>query len=259
MQDVSARLELPFIKPSQAQKHVTHNEAIQALDTLVQATVEAFDAETPPALPEIGQTWALGAAPTADWAGFPQHLATWQGTSWLFLAPGTGWHAISATERSLRFYDGTVWTLLEGGDLNQVNGLGIGTNFDAVNKLAVSSDASLLNHAGSGHQVKVNKAAASDTASLLFQTGFSGRAEMGTAGSDDFEVKVSADGATWFSGFRIAPATGKVTAPNGLSVDGALTGSAVQSGLTDSTAGRLLTVGAFGIGQTGTPTTLADV
>lgn len=35
MSDLSARLDLPLIKPSQAQKHVTHNEALQILDGLV--------------------------------------------------------------------------------------------------------------------------------------------------------------------------------------------------------------------------------
>ena len=35
MTDTSSNLKLPFILPSQAQKHVTHNEALQILDALV--------------------------------------------------------------------------------------------------------------------------------------------------------------------------------------------------------------------------------
>ena len=38
MTDTSSNLKLPFILPSQAQKHVTHNEALQVLDALVQLT-----------------------------------------------------------------------------------------------------------------------------------------------------------------------------------------------------------------------------
>ena len=34
MTDTSSNLELPFILPSQAQKHVIHNEALQILDVL---------------------------------------------------------------------------------------------------------------------------------------------------------------------------------------------------------------------------------
>ena len=69
MQDQSPRLALPFLLPSQAQKHVTHNEALSRLDIAVQLAVEGIAAETPPALPAEGQVWALGPAPTGAWAG----------------------------------------------------------------------------------------------------------------------------------------------------------------------------------------------
>ena len=51
MADTSAILSLPYILPSQAQKHVTHNEALRLLDVMVQLAVEAFDAQVPPASP----------------------------------------------------------------------------------------------------------------------------------------------------------------------------------------------------------------
>ncbi|MFU8776504.1 MAG: DUF2793 domain-containing protein, partial [Roseovarius sp.] len=60
MSDVSARLDLPFIAPSQAQKHVTHNEAVQRLDLLVQMALDGFDATEPPVAPEVGARYALG-------------------------------------------------------------------------------------------------------------------------------------------------------------------------------------------------------
>ena len=63
MPDTSPNLVLPYLMPSQAQKHVTHNEALQLLDAVVQLTVEAFGATTPPASPAAGQVWALGPAP----------------------------------------------------------------------------------------------------------------------------------------------------------------------------------------------------
>ena len=40
MSQSSARLTLPFIQAAQAQKHVTHNEAVRALDMLVQLSFE---------------------------------------------------------------------------------------------------------------------------------------------------------------------------------------------------------------------------
>ena len=57
--DHTARLTLPFIMPSQAQKHITHNEAIQALDALVQPVVESRVVATPPATPLEGEAWIV--------------------------------------------------------------------------------------------------------------------------------------------------------------------------------------------------------
>ncbi len=90
-------------------------------------------------------------------------------------------------------------------------GLG-GASADATNRLSINAPASLFNHAGAGHQVKVNKAAATDTGSFLFQTGFSGRAEFGLTGSDDFQIKVSPDGATWFNALQLERTSGRVRA-----------------------------------------------
>ncbi|WP_204115913.1 DUF2793 domain-containing protein [Shimia biformata] len=69
MPELSARLGLPYLQPSQAQKHVTHNTALLQFDGLVQMTVATFDAETPPPVPEPGEIHALGPAPLGDWAG----------------------------------------------------------------------------------------------------------------------------------------------------------------------------------------------
>lgn len=47
MTEQTARLRLPYILPSQAQKHVTHNEALQRLDAIVQLVVKAVVAAPP--------------------------------------------------------------------------------------------------------------------------------------------------------------------------------------------------------------------
>lgn len=48
MPDQTPNLSLPFILPAQAQKHVTHNEAIELLDMVVQLTLESVGATDPP-------------------------------------------------------------------------------------------------------------------------------------------------------------------------------------------------------------------
>ena len=258
MQDVSARLSLPYIMPNQAQKHVPHNEGIAHLDVLVQMVLEETGAAIPPAVPAEGLIWALGAAPTGAWAGQADHLATWQNGGWVFVAPQPGWRAVVRGENTVRLWTGSAWDRPDLGDLNQLAGVGIGTDFDAANALSVAADATLLSHAGGDHQLKINKASAGDTASLLFQTAWGGRAEMGTAGSDDFEVKVSADGNAWFTGLRVDAGSGELRAPEGLAVTGQVTGTAVMQNTTDNTTGRLMSVGAFGIG-TNQPALLTDI
>ena len=217
--------------------HVTHNEAIADLDILAQLVVEEIGTETPPPTPEEGAIYALGAAPTGDWSGHPRELAQWQGTTWRFAVPQQGWRAWDLGTSRHVFFDGQAWAeVTEDSDLQNLPGIGIGTQSDATNRLSVASQASLFSHDGSDHRIVVNKAGGGDTASLLYQSGWTGHAEMGLTGDTDFQVKVSADGSSWTDALTIDAANGLVT------------GAAVQSSATDTTEGKLLAVGAFGLG-----------
>lgn len=205
MSDVSAILALPYLQPAQAQKHVTHNEALARLDVAVQLVVEAFGETAPPALPEEGRVHAPGPGATGAWAGQDGRLATWIDGAWQFTEPREGWRAWGRAEAALRAWDGADWVRVDppgAADFQDLAGLGIGTQSDAVTRLAVAAEATLFGHAGADHRVKVNKAAAADTATLLFQTGWSGRAEIGLAGEDALSVKVSADGSAWAAVLR---------------------------------------------------------
>ncbi|MBR9650059.1 DUF2793 domain-containing protein [Thalassovita aquimarina] len=82
MTDLSPRLSLPYLQPSQAQKHVTHNEALVQLDALVQLSVLTFEVSTPPSQPAEGEIYALGPAPTGDWAGQEGKLAIRGENAW---------------------------------------------------------------------------------------------------------------------------------------------------------------------------------
>ncbi|MBL9057272.1 MAG: DUF2793 domain-containing protein [Rhodobacteraceae bacterium] len=214
----SSRLDLPYLLPAQAQKHVTHNEALQILDGIVQMSVLAFEALTPPGSPAEGAIYALGAAPTGAWAGQGGKLAVFRAGGWLFVTPKTGWLTHDAAADQFRLLRGGQWQPL----LQNLAGLGVGTTSDATNRLSVSAGATLFSHAGSDHRLTVNKAATAATASLLFQSNWSGRAEMGLAGTDNFALKVSADGVAWVTALDIAGATGVVTLAGGLSVGGSL-------------------------------------
>ncbi len=216
MPDQSTILSLPLILPAQAQKHVTHNEALRLLDVMVQLAVINRTLTVAPALPAIGDRHIVAAGATGVWAGRGNAIALFTTAGWEFFTPLAGWLAYVLADAAPYAFSGTAWVAVAGGGGGggipaSVPGLGFNTSYDLTNRLAVSSPATLLSHEGAGHQVKVNKAVAADTASLLFQTGFSGRAEMGTAGGDDFSVKVSADGSSFANALTAAAATGRVT------------------------------------------------
>ena len=209
MPDISPILSLPLIMPAQAQKHVTHNEALRLLDVMVQLAVLNRNLSAAPALPAVGDRHIVAAGAVGSWAGQVGKIALYTSTGWQFFAPLQGWQAHVLAEGVTVVYAGLVWAAPPVQSTAPI--FGVNTTADTTNRLAVRSAATLLSHDGAGHQVKVNKAAVGDTASLLFQTGFSGRAEMGLAGSDGFAIKVSANGSTFTEALAADPATGSVS------------------------------------------------
>ena len=169
--DQTPLLSLPYIQGAQAQKHVTHNEALELLDVVVQLAVESVEAVTPPSNAAEGLAWVVGTGATGAWSGYTGQIAAWRGGGWLFVGPQIGWRAWNKTNAVTVVYDGNGWTSTAatgtGGapDLQNLDGVGINVSSDAANKLAVAADATLLNHNGGGHQLKINKAGQSETAS----------------------------------------------------------------------------------------------
>lgn len=217
----TANLALPCIEGSQAQKHVTHNDALRILDTLVQLAVLDRDLTAPPGAPAEGQRWIVKTGATGAWVGHANAIAAWQDGAWIFSAPQTGWVAFVADEGTLLVWNGTAW-----GDffstvtsIQNLALLGVATTADSTNPLSAKLNNALFAakttaEGGSGDlRYKLSKAAAGNTLSFLFQDNYSGRAEIGLTGDDDFHFKVSPDGATWTEGIRIAAATGKVSFP----------------------------------------------
>lgn len=211
----SPHLGIGYLAPSQAQKHVTVNEAFRRLDALVQLGVVDRTLTAPPVAPAEGERHIVADGATGAWAGQARKIAAFLDGVWVFVAPKPGWLAYAAAEGDLLAFVGGAWTSALGSiaSLDTLTRLGVNATSDAVNRLAVSSSAALFNHAGAGVQVKLNKAAAADTASLLFQRGFSGRAEFGLTGSDSVSLKVSPDGAAWTTALVVDAATGMLEAP----------------------------------------------
>lgn len=211
----SPHLGLGYLAPAQAQKHVTVNEALRRLDALVQLGVLDRTLAAPPPGAAEGDRHIVGPAATGAWAGHDGEIAALLDGVWTFIAPKPGWLAYVAAEAEIVVFLSGAW-MSALGSLSSLEGLvrlGVNTTADAVNRLAVASEAVLMTHDGAGVQLKLNKAASADTASLLYQTGYSGRAELGLAGSDGLQLKVSADGAAWITALAVDPASGAVALP----------------------------------------------
>lgn len=107
----STRLGLPLLQPGQAQKELSHNEALTLLDVAVQASVEAVALDTPPASPDLGACWIVGAAPSGAWSGQPHALAGWTEGGWRFVPPHPGMRVWSKADGVDARFDGTAWTV----------------------------------------------------------------------------------------------------------------------------------------------------
>lgn len=213
--DQTTNLKLPYIAPSQAQKHVTHNEAIRALDALVQLSVMSRKLKNAPPEPSEGDRYIVASEAVAPWAGKTDQIAAWQDDAWAFFQPQEGWHAWVADEQTFVVFNRNSWSRVTSGT-NPATLIGINTVADENNRLALKSPASLFDHVGGGHQLKINKVDDSHAASLLFQSNYQGRAEMGTMWGRDFRIKTSSDGNQWQDAMIVDSATGIARFPSGI-------------------------------------------
>lgn len=232
MSQVTANLALPLIAAAQASKHVTHNEALIALDSLVQLACLDKDLTAPPGGPQEGDRYLVAAAnPTGAWAGLSGQIVRYQDGHWIGFPPRTGWFAWIADEADIYVYTGTAWTGFRATftAFHNLTRLGLGTTADADNPFAAKLNKALWTALGTGEggsgdlRYTLNKEAPDRTLSLLMQTGFSARAEIGLTGDDDLHVKVSADGGSFVEALRISRVGGAVSHTPGTALAPALT------------------------------------
>ena len=192
--DPTPKNNLPYIMPSQAQKHVTHNEALRVLDTIVQLSAAAILSSPPSESLQNGQRYLVSDQASDAFATHEHQVATWQDGDWAFFSPKAGWLCwVEALSQLFVFDETDGWkpAVTSGGaGSDQVSMLGINAPADATNKLSVSSDAVLLSHDGADHRLFINKADPGNTASLIFEQNFAAQVELGLTGNNDLNVKM---------------------------------------------------------------------
>jgi hypothetical protein len=234
---------MPFIEGSQAQKHVTHNEALRILDAAIQIGVLDTDQTSPPPTPAEGDRHIVASGATGAWAGQADAVAAYEDGAWRFLTPKLGWCAWSDADGALLVYDGATWIAAASGDggamPDSVSLLGINDTASAPNLLTVKSNAALFNaidaaDGGTGDmRVQISKEGSTGTASVVFSDAFSGRAEFGLVGSDAFKLKVSNDGTTFVEALVVDQDTGNASLPRGLALTGVISPSQITSNQND--------------------------
>lgn len=90
MTDDTPRLGLPMLASGQAQKEVTHNEALIRIDALVQPVVQAVAPAAIPATPSPGQCWIVGNGAGGAWSGHDSAIAFWTEGGWRFVPSQEG-------------------------------------------------------------------------------------------------------------------------------------------------------------------------
>ncbi len=202
-------LVITLIEQSQSQKEVTANEAVTKIDAILNTGAKDKDLNTPPSTPSPGDVYIVGPSPTNEWTGLARFIAYYD-QYWRFIIPKEGMTLWVNDEDIQYTWNGTAWVPTS--NLTQFQNLtllGVNATADSTNKLTVASSAVLFNNIGNGVQVKINKNASGDSSSFLYQTGFSGRAEFGTLGDDNFTLKVSSNGSTWYDVIKMIASTGR--------------------------------------------------
>lgn len=108
MTEATYRHGLPLLQAGQAQKEVTHNEALVMLDLLAHPAVEEALA-SPPAEPQPGQAWLVQEGADGDWAGQDGALALWTAGGWRFAPARAGMLVWQKAAGGFMWFDGAQW------------------------------------------------------------------------------------------------------------------------------------------------------
>ena len=136
----TTNLSLPLLAASQAQKHVTVNEALQRLDGVVQLTLRSRSQTTPPGAVLEGECFGVPANAVNDWAGRDGEVAQFVNGGWAFFMPRAGWRAYVADTGTVDLHDGNGW---RGGGLTATPGGGGMAMMSAEADVSITAGASV--------------------------------------------------------------------------------------------------------------------
>lgn len=108
----TANLGLPLLSGGQASKHVTMNEALTRIDTLLLLSIRSWTTLAPPPGAAEGDRYVVPSGASGDWAGEDGKLAVLVNGGWDFSIPLSGWRAFVEDEGGEIVFSQGVWQLL---------------------------------------------------------------------------------------------------------------------------------------------------
>nr|WP_295661304.1 DUF2793 domain-containing protein [Polymorphobacter sp.] len=109
MAELSARYALPLLQSGQAQKEITHNGAIAAIDALLHLAVESRVLAAPPAGVGPPGGWIVAGGAFGLWAGRSGQIAILDAGGWSFVVPRDGCLAYVRDEGLFAVCIGGTW------------------------------------------------------------------------------------------------------------------------------------------------------
>lgn len=211
----TTRLGLPMLQASQAQKHVTVNEALMHLDGLTQLVLQSISVTVPPSSAVDGDCYAVPAGAVNAWAGQDGQIAIHSNQGWVFSTPQVGWRVFVRDISQTVYFDGTAW-------LSDV--VAISQNGATTRQGILEFDHTLV--AGASSTI----AAAIPAFSIVFGvtgrvttavTGTLGSWKLGVSGADNrYGSNLGLAQGSWVRGLTSAPQTYYATTDLLLSADG---------------------------------------
>ena len=235
MAETSPRLLLPWLQAAQAQKHVTHNEALRRIDGLVNLTVEDRSRSAPPANTAEGTAYLVAPGASGVWAGWSGDVALLSDGAWLRLPARPGWRVWVLAEEVMLVRLAAGWVTLDAAMGLLVRGASTDLAEGALGSTtrAAVIEASVTGLSGSS----VTTALTIPAGALVI--GVSARVTTAITGATGFTMGVAAEPSAFGAGFGaglgtpaelpIAPRAFALATPVRVSAEGAsFTGGALR-------------------------------
>lgn len=196
-------LKLPYLEAAQAQKHVTVNEGLRALDALVQLSVKSRALNTPPSTPVEGDRYIVATAPTGAWSAAAGEIAAFVDGVWRFFAPQTGWRAFDENAGEFVYWSGSAWA-------REPSGASVASAHGAMTTLGIIEG----DHTITAGIYNDTSFTIPDRAIVL---GITGRVLTAIAGATSWNLGIAADASRYGNGIGVA-AGSTVIGPSGTPV-----------------------------------------